>query len=158
MLRRLASPSRLFPALLCLLPLGCGGDGTHRVSGKVTFQGKPVPAGKIYFIPDGSKGNKGPTGYADIKDGQYDTSAKGGAGAVAGPVIIAIEGLDPNAPPDKPKKGEESSEEATVKVLFPRYELSFEMPKESTTKDIEVPGEAAKGPVDAGKKPGEVIP
>jgi hypothetical protein len=158
MLSRLPRAARLLPALLCLLPLGCGGDGTYRVSGKVTFQGKPVPAGKIYFIPDSSKGNKGPTGYADIKNGEYDTSAKGGAGVVAGPVIIAIEGLDPSAKPDKPKKGEEASEEATVKVLFPRYETTFEVPKENTTKDIEVPGEAAKGQNDPGKKPGEIIP
>jgi hypothetical protein len=29
---------------LCCLALGCGGKG-YRVSGKVTFKGKPIPAG-----------------------------------------------------------------------------------------------------------------
>jgi hypothetical protein len=162
MLRRFARLSRLLPALLGLLPLGCGGDGTHHVTGKVNFQGKPVPAGKIYFIPDNSKGNTGPTGYADIKDGFFDTSATGGSGVPPGPLIIAIEGIDPSAKPDKPKRGEEESgvvsEEATGKVLFPRYEVNFEMPKENTTKDIEVPAEAAKGPVNPNFKPGEIIP
>jgi hypothetical protein len=146
------------PALLCGLLFGCGGSKTVRVSGKVTFQGKPVPSGKIYFIPDGSKGATGPTGYADIKNGEYDTSSSGGSGATPGPVIVAIEGLDPSAPPDKPKKGEEVSEEATVKVLFPRYEITFDVPAESTTKDIEVPADAAKGPKGPAGKPGEIIP
>jgi hypothetical protein len=159
--RRTPRPARLvllLPVLLCALCAGCGGSNTYRVSGKVTFQGKPVPAGKIYFIPDGSKGNTGPTGWADIKNGEYDTGSTGGSNAPPGPVIIAVEGLDPSAPPDKPKKGEEVSEEATVKLLFPRYETPFEVPKEKTTKDIEVPGDAAKGPTGPPKKPGEIIP
>lgn len=131
------------PVLGCFLTLGCG-DGTYRVSGKVTFKGEPVPAGKIYFIPDGSKGNSGATGYADIKDGQYDTSSGNGRGCIGGPVIIAVEGIDPNAPPEK-KKGEEASAEATAKTLFPRYEIAADLPKSSSTKDIEVPADAVKG-------------
>jgi hypothetical protein len=154
MFRRLPRAARLLPALLCLLPLGCGGVKVYRVSGKVTFDGKPVPAGKIYFIPDSSKGNTGPTGYANIKDGEYDTGASGGSGAPAGPVIIAVEGLDPSAAPDKKDK----SEDVSAKVLFQRYELAFDMPKEKTTKDIEVPADAAKGPKPPVSKPGEIIP
>ncbi|HVL12026.1 MAG TPA: hypothetical protein VM529_05645 [Gemmata sp.] len=149
--------TRLAPALACLLLLGCGGEKIYRVSGKVTFKNQPVPAGKIYFMPDGSKGNTGPTGYADIKDGEYDTDAAGGRGAPSGPVIIAVEGTDPSAPPDKPKKGEEVSEESTVKLLFARYELKADLPAEASTKDIEVPAEAAKGPTQK-KNPGEIVP
>jgi hypothetical protein len=159
MLRRVSRVARLLPALACLLAFGCGDTGTHHVSGKVTFQGKDVPTGMIYFMPDGSKGNSGPTGFAEIKDGQYDTSSGNGRGAPPGPIIIAIEGFDPSAPPDKPKTEEEVSAEATVKVLFPRYELAFDMPTESITKDIDVPPEAAKGPQTVGgPKPGEIIP
>ncbi len=148
---------RYSPVLLCLFALGCGGDGTNRVTGTVTFKGAPVPAGKIYFIPDASKGNTGPTGFADIKDGKYDTGIKGSRGSVAGPVVIAIEGTDPNAKPE-PKKGEEVSAEATVKLLFARHEVHAEMPNSSSTKDIEVPAEAAKGPVEPKGKPGIIIP
>jgi hypothetical protein len=134
--------ARIVPGLVACLALGCGGDGTYRVSGKVTFKGQPVPAGKIYFMPDGSKGNTGPTGFADIKDGSYDTAATGGRGAPAGPVIIAVEGIDPSGPPPKA----DPSGDVTTKVLFPRYELTADLPKSSSTKDIEVPAEAAKGP------------
>jgi hypothetical protein len=153
MLRRFSRRVHLLPALVCLLALGCGSKSVYRVSGKVTFQGRPVPAGKIYFIPDSSKGNTGPTGYADIKDGQYDTGATGGQNAPAGPVIIALEGFDPSSKPEK-----EKSEDVSAKVLFPRYEVAAELPKEKSTKDIEVPADAAKGPITGGKKPGEIIP
>ena len=59
--------------------VGCGGavesgPPRFRLSGKVTFDGKPVPAGTIYFEPA-----TGPAGSAQIKDGQYDT-ANGMAG------------------------------------------------------------------------------
>jgi hypothetical protein len=141
--------------------VGCGGNKTYRVSGKVTFNGANVPSGKIYFKPDGSKGNTGPTGYANIVDGQYDTDAAGGSGAVAGPVIISIDGVDPNAPADgkadKSEKGNKS-EEATAKLLFARYETAAEFPDSASTKDIDVPAEAAKGPTQPKKKPGEIVP
>ena len=150
--------ARVLPALACLLLFGCGGEKIYRVSGKITFKGQPVPAGKIYFMPDGSKGNTGPTGYADIKNGEYDTSSTGGRGAPSGAVIIAVEGTDPSSPPDKPKKGEEVSAESTVKLLFARYETTADLPSSSSTKDIEVPAEAAKGPIQPKKNPGEIVP
>ena len=152
MARRLPRAARLLPALVCLFAFGCGGEKIYRVTGKVTFQGKPVPAGKIYFIPDGSKGGTGPTGYADIKDGQYDTGAAGGRNAPAGAVTIAIEGTDPSAPVDK------KSEDVTVKLLFPRYELKADMPSDKSTKDVEVPADADKGPKAPAGKPGEINP
>ncbi len=159
MVRRVPRAAWLLPALACLFAFGCGDKGVHHVSGKVTFQGKDVPQGMIYFMPDGSKGNTGPTGYAEIKDGQYDTDSATGKAAPPGPLVIAIEGFDPSAAPDKPKPGEEVSEEATVKVLFPRYEITFDMPAEDITKDIEVPADAAKGPKTVNDpKPGMIIP
>jgi len=143
--------SGVLPVLVCLLVPGCGGDKTYRVSGKVTFKGQPIPAGKIYFTPDSSKGNSGPTGYADIKNGEYDTSSSDGKGVVGGPTIIAIEGIDPNEKPDKIDKSDKSGE-VLVKSLFPRYETSADLPKSSSTKDIDVPAEATKGPVQKGPK------
>jgi hypothetical protein len=148
---RTAALARALPALACFLALGCGGEKLYRVSGKVKFKGNPVPAGKIYFIPDGSKGNSGPSGYADIKDGEYDTSSTGGRDVPAGPVTIAVEGIDPNAAPDKP----DPSGEVTTKLLFARYELDYDVPAESSTKDIEVPAEAGKVPVS--KKGSDII-
>jgi hypothetical protein len=128
--------------ILAVLAAGCGGDGTSRISGTVKFAGQPVKAGKIYFIPDGAKGNSGPTGFAEIVDGAYDTSAAGGRGVGKGAMIVAIEGRDPGQP-GKTEKGDTSGEQ-TVKTLFPRYETSVELPGGSTTKDFEVPVEASK--------------
>jgi hypothetical protein len=141
--------------LLVFVLAGCSGDGTYNVSGKVTFKNAPVPAGKIYFIPDGEKGNTGPTGYADIKDGSYNTSWSGGKGAVGGPTVVAIEGFDPSSPA-KVAKGDTSGEQ-TVKALFPQYEFKVELPRSSTTKDFDVPAEAAKRR-DTGENPGVIVP
>jgi len=125
----------LLPTLACCLALGCGSK-LHHVSGTVTFKGKPVPQGKIYFSPDGSKGNKGAAGFADIKDGAYDTKAKGGQGTIGGPVIVTIQGSDGS------------------KALFVEYKTPVDLPKEGTTKDFDVPESAAKGlPKDPGPLP-----
>jgi hypothetical protein len=139
----LLAPSTL-AALICCLSLGCGGTG-HRVSGKVTFQGQPVPAGKIYFTPDSSKGNSGPAGYAEIRNGEYDTSSSGGRGVTGGPVIVSIEGFDPSAKPEKADK-EDKAGDVTAKQLFPKYEVAVELPKGSATKDFDVPASAANPP------------
>ncbi|MDY3561226.1 hypothetical protein R5W23_002488 [Gemmata sp. JC673] len=129
-------------AVACALAVGCGGDGTHRVSGTVTFKGQPVPVGKIYFTPDATKGGSGPSGYADIKDGKYDTASAGGHGAPAGAVVISIEAFDPNAKPDKVDKSDTSGE-VLIKSLFPRYEVQADLPASSSTKDVDVPASAA---------------
>ena len=47
---------------------GCGGAGLGEVSGKVTFQGKPLPSGRIVFFCEG--GGK-PVISAQIADGKY---------------------------------------------------------------------------------------
>lgn len=143
----------LLPAFaLAVAAMGCGGDGSSRISGKITFNGKPVPAGKIYFMPDGAKGNTGTTGYADIKDGAYDTSS--GVGAAKGAVIVAIEGVDPAQAGDK-EKGDTSGE-VTVKSLFPRWETTLDVTG-TMTKDFDVPADAGK-PRPKGERGGFVQP
>lgn len=137
----------------CAAALGCGGGGGTRMTGKVTFKGAPVPAGKVYFIPDGAKGGKGATGFADIKNGEYDTGLPGGLGAPAGPVIVAVEGLDPSA------KEKDASPDVSAKLLFARHEFPFDVPKGGpVAKDIDVPADAAKGPVAPKAPAGQVQP
>jgi hypothetical protein len=70
-------------AVLLGVSRSCGGDGTYRVSGKITFNGQPVPAGKIYFMPDGRK-NTGPTG-SPTSGRALRYVREGGRGALAGP-------------------------------------------------------------------------
>ena len=57
-------------ALWLALP-GCGGGGGKaKVTGTVTLDGKPLPAGTIAFIPE-----KGPAVAASIRDGVYTAAA-----------------------------------------------------------------------------------
>ena len=81
-------------ALLFLATVGCGsGERLHPVSGTATFDGKPIPAGIIYFDPDPTKGGKGTQGFASIKDGKYSTGVEG-QGVRGGAYIIRITGYD----------------------------------------------------------------
>lgn len=140
-----------FPLVALLsVVLGCGEGGTH-VSGKVTFQGKPVPQGKVYILPDSSAGNSGAAGYADIKDGMYDTSAEGGHAATPGAVVLKVEGIDPTPPPN-------AEPDVTTTVLFTGYEKKIQLPAEASVQDIDVPAEAAKGPVSQPEGAGRVTP
>jgi hypothetical protein len=68
----------LFGIACCLLLVGCGSCGptTYRVQGAVTFDGRPVPGGRIDFVPDFNRGNSAMAGFARIKDGRYDTSRR----------------------------------------------------------------------------------
>jgi hypothetical protein len=122
-------------ALVGLLGLlGCHKDpNRHDVSGRVTFQGQPVPRGQVIFYPDLAKGNNGPQGYAEIVDGHYDTRNQD-KGAPAGPVIVLIGGYD----------GQVKEGQPYGKALFVDYRVSVELPPESTQKDFDVPASAAE--------------
>jgi hypothetical protein len=87
-------------AAVCALA-GCGpGNGLTmgRVSGTVTFNGKPVELGEVLFVPDSSKGNSGVPSMGPIgKDGRYIMSTQdAGDGVIAGYHKVAIRALDPN--------------------------------------------------------------
>lgn len=69
---------------------GCGGSGAKlpplaSVSGKVTLDGNPLPRGTVTFIPDESKGTKGPTAVGQIgSDGRFTLQTAQQSGAVVG--------------------------------------------------------------------------
>lgn len=123
--------------ILAMSLAGCSGtDGPsqYELSGTVTFQGKPVPAGTITFEPDAVKGNRGPQGFATIKDGRYDTR-EDGRGSVGGAQVVRISGSD----------GIDAGETfPTGKPLFEPYTTSVDLPKESSTHDFDVPASAAR--------------
>jgi len=118
--------------------LGCGGgDGgvkLFQVSGTVTFNGQPVPYGSVNFAPDTSAGNSGPQGSASIVDGKFDTRKDDGRGTVGGAMIATISGRSKNT----------SNETEDQGILFQNYELKIELPKSTTTIDIDVPDKAGK--------------
>ena len=124
---------------LAIAAIGCNrGDGIsrYRVSGSVTFQGRPVPAGMVYFNPDVKAGNDGPPGFAAIVDGRYDTGAKGGRHAIAGPHQVVIEGHEPGA--------SGGQEETSGRPLFGGYSVPLDLPAAASQHDFVVPAEAAK--------------
>ncbi|HEY7158926.1 MAG TPA: hypothetical protein VH575_33585 [Gemmataceae bacterium] len=136
---RLPAPRcRILALLACCQILGCGGgsDG-YNVSGTVLFDGKPVPLGKIYFTPDAAKDNSGPSGFADIKDGEFDTK-KTGKAAPAGPVVVRIEGFM-----EVPPVGE-----VTTKPLFYPYQVTADLPRHNSTQTFTVPASATKPPAE----------
>jgi hypothetical protein len=107
---------RLFVmATLWLAILGCSAEvTTFPVEGMVTFKGKAIPKGEIYFDPDISI--KGPQGRALISEGKFSTKDIN-SGIVPGKYIIRIHGFD-----GKPR------EEAPMgKALFFAYELPMEL-------------------------------
>ena len=121
--------------LVIAMPLlaGCGGSGPRavNVSGTVTFNGQPVPQGKIYFDPDTAAGNDGVQGFARIQEGAYDTRDTGkgiGGGAYRVRIIGATAG-----------------ENGPAKPLFGEYTVAVDFPQETTTHDFEVPASAAVG-------------
>lgn len=131
---RAKSASGIFLAA-CLLPMGCSGSGSgpYHLSGKVTFNGQPLPRGRIFFLPDTTKGNSGQGGFAEIKDGVYDTRNNGSA-TPGGPLIVRVDGFDGNT----------TSSNLVGQPLFLSYEVRVEVPRESATQDFDVPASAAK--------------
>lgn len=121
-------------ALVLVLGLvGCdSGERRYRLSGSVTFKGKPVPEGYIVFEPDSSKGNKGGPGRAKILDGKYDTGLDENVGVLGGPHLIRIQGFD------KKITGATAQEVALPKSLFTDYSVSEDLPKQDGTKDFDV--------------------
>src|SRR5262245_3303776 len=74
--------------VLITLAWGCGGGPTlGRVTGKVTYAGKPVTQGRIWFYPEAGRAALGEIG----PDGTYTlTTFKPNDGALVGPHRVAV--------------------------------------------------------------------
>lgn len=121
-------------ACAALLFSGCGGgsEGPRRfhVSGQVTWQGKPVPAGTVTFTPDVRKGNSGVQGAAPIRNGRYDTRDRDGRGTSGGPQIVKVLGYD---------GGPATETDPLGNRLFPEYQAEHDLPAQDSTLDLAVP-------------------
>ena len=125
----------LFGTLACCCLSGCGGDDgltDYALSGRVTYDGKPVPAGGLSMRPDTAKGNTGPGTAATIKDGRFATET--GKGHIGGAYVITVRGLD-----GVPVKGEFGEMDHSGSPLFPPYKMTVELPSQDSQLDIEVP-------------------
>jgi hypothetical protein len=108
--------------------VGCGGgEQLHDVSGTITYEGKPIPKGLIFFDPE--KGTPGTQGFANIENGKYDTSIAGkGKGIRGGAYSVRIGGFDGVVAPEAP----------FGKTLFPEHELKKEFAAQKQTFDYDV--------------------
>ncbi len=130
-------------AAVALLVLGGGcatdpGPKRTRLTGGVTYDGQPIPYGEVLFTPDAAKQNGGPQGFAQIRDGRYDTaSSADGKGVGGGPTILRVTGF--SGPGGK---------------LLCEVEMSVEVPADGGTFDIDVPKQTPPKP--GQKKPDEI--
>jgi hypothetical protein len=99
------------------------------VSGTVTYEGKPVPAGTVFLDPVAAKGQ----GLATVKDGAFDT-AQAGRGITAGKFVVRVQGFD----------GKKGSDVPVGKSLFPENSQGHEQSDANTKLDIKVTKAAAR--------------
>ena len=112
-----------------LLLTGCNsGEQIFDVAGTVTFEGKPIPKGLIFFDPDPTKGTEGGQGFANILDGKFNT-AQEGVGIRGGAYLVRVNGFD----------GVEANEAPFGQPLFPEYNGTAELPAANSTYDLEIP-------------------
>lgn len=114
---------------------GCGKSKTpavFAVSGSVTFAGKPIPAGRVVFEPDTSRGATGMTSIADITNGHYVT--RSGRGFGGGPCRVTIYGSDGTLPAENPDDHDDA--------LFSPWQTAIDLPRESCRRDFAVPADA----------------
>jgi hypothetical protein len=122
-------------AAVCLIAgvvfaVGCGAEGepVYQVSGTVTFQGKPVPKGLIYFDPDQTKETGGDMGFASILDGKFNT-AEEGQGIRGGAYEVRVNGFDGKVANDAP----------FGQALFLEYRTTADLPMQDSTYNLDVP-------------------
>jgi hypothetical protein len=98
----------------------------------VSYDGKPLPVGTIYFDPDRSQGNDGARRSGKIKDGAYQTDSV--ANAPTGAVIVHIIGFD-----GKPLPGKEGILSPYGTPLCYPHEERIELKPGVTTYDFAIP-------------------
>ncbi len=105
---------------------GCGPteEKLYRVSGTVTYNGKPIPKGLIFFDPRVD----GPQGFANIVDGKYDTSQQGKGVRGGSTYNVRVNGFT----------GIEANEAPFGQPLFPEYTGVKELPAEDSTFDLDI--------------------
>jgi hypothetical protein len=108
-----------------------GGGTLHRVAGRVTWQGQPVPTGLIRFEPDTAAGNAGPGVVAEIVQGRFATPR--GKGVVGGRYRVVVSGYD-GVPFERPDEG---FRDPLGRPLFVDRVEQVEFPRASCTHDFE---------------------
>jgi hypothetical protein len=119
--------------ILFLVVLLCTGCGTRRkngvtLTGAVTFNGRPVPAGQVVFL---SEGRITSSGIAVIKDGVYRTVD--GREPVSGPQVVRFQLCD----------GVRSGMAPYGQLIAPVQEIEVTLAQAETTRDFHLPPQQA---------------
>ncbi len=115
----------------CLIG-GCGPRGpvTFPLTGTVTWNGKPVPAGLLRLVPDAEAGNTGPATVAEITQGRYATPK--GKGILGGKYQVFISGND-GVPIENQEEG---TRYVLGRALFSNLLQEVDFPRAEATHDF----------------------
>ncbi len=117
-------------SLALIAACGPGGPTRYEISGKATFGGKPIPAGRIVFESQEGAAVKGVTGMAMIENGLYRSLPD--RGPTGGPQIVRVYGYD----------GDRSLPKIDFpqgRAIFQEYVTKTDLPEESSVVDFNVP-------------------
>jgi hypothetical protein len=123
---------RVLVVLVGLALAGCDDDGLdrRRITGTVTYDGKPVEFGAIFFEPTASVGKIAPTVYLPVRDGAFDT---GEDGPIPGKYKVVVGGMD------MANKRVDDDGITHTAPLFPDYRFEVDIPPPGNTLKVEVP-------------------
>ena len=100
--------------------LGCGGSADdlprEAVSGIVTLDGKPLPAGAIQFFPSANAGGVAVSGGSAVEEGAFSIPRE--YGLVPGSYKVAINAAESEGS-DSKTKGQKRRQSAPVKDVIP---------------------------------------
>jgi len=117
-------------AFLAICSSGCGnGKVVHKVSGKVTFESKPIQQGEIRFSNAGNADEAG-----QIKDGNYTTALAEGNWKVRifayrekpGQIVVPVTGTAPLMENYIPAKYNDKSE-LVAEITEPTEDVNFDL-------------------------------
>jgi hypothetical protein len=131
-----ANPLQLIASGVFLLALaGCSANSDeltrYSISGEVTFEGKEIPLGEIFFQPDSEAGNTGPASSATIVDSRYSLPEE--FGVLGGAYVVRISGF---SAPGGTATGPLALRGAP---LFPDFVTKIDLTKTEIQKDFNVP-------------------
>ncbi len=121
--------------LLAMIVTGCSNEPKLvQLSGKVTFKGKPVPAGYITLTPDVASGTLGQTVGFQIENGAYDSNKETPPGIGPGVYKVMIAGFD----------GKKIPMFGQGKQIFNPIEQQLTVSEGTVTQDFTIPESAGE--------------